>query len=454
MKHHFLVTLLLLSTVTTAQKLKEKLNEKIATTSDKVNGVPPPTTSSVPADAHQLDMVEIFTTTPKVWYVTLKHDAPSELYFGPTTNAVSNVIRGEDGKVKTFNSTMTVNMPEYPQYWFNEWRDEQVFFIQNVGFILKAENRMLKSKEDVDKLLTHEDFFSRIICLNKEDAKAMTLAKAQEIIRNYFTATQPHVDAILAKRTTEKEQLFQQYSIKDKKVKSLSIECKQDILRYDETVEYIIVATLMDGTVIKAGGDEKGYWTDYDITISGMEGTEDWVLRNHFKATPTDVVTVTVKSKYDATKTAKKSFKMVYENADWMMDGAFKFSSQNNMPPYKGIDSRIEIKQVKNANNGETLLEYRMYDMSGTTPHFAFKCKPEAPVELNVSGRRITTEAKGVGQTGGNGGNIKIIVDPSVTVPYALTTNVDGAEGQRGEAGNGNRGKDGTVTTVKQKVSF
>ena len=109
---------------------------------------------------------------------------------------------------------------------------------------------------------------------------------------------------------------------------------------------------------------------------------------------------------------------------------------------------------MKDANTGAILLEYRIYDLSSSKPHFAFKCKPETPVEMGVQGNRITSEAKGIGKAGGDGGLIKIIVDPSVTVTYNLITNVKGAKGQDGEAGQGPTGRDGSVQTVKQKVSF
>jgi hypothetical protein len=209
-----------------------------------------------------------------------------------------------------------------------------------------------------------------------------------------------------------------------------------------------------DGTVIKAGAGEPGFLDDYKIEITGMQGGDGTTLYNGFYATPTDKVTLKVTSKYHPTKTASKVFKMQYDIVGMMGPEEFKFSSQEGQSPYNGISSRVEIKQVKNSITGETLLEYRIYRYSGNQLDFAFRCKPDTYVDLNIGARNYGSERNGVGQDGYNGGNLKIIVDPSVTETYNFTYSVKGGNGQKGTAGNGRPGRDGTVETVKQKVTW
>lgn len=445
---------LVLAVSAQGQKLKDKLNEKVNAVGDKVNGAPEATNSTLPLSSNQYEMVEPFTKPPKLWYSELKDGFAATFFVSEASTGLGSFGRNAEGKVTSIKSYMTPNFPEFPTSYTGSGKDMQTFFIQDYCFVLKMYGELIAKPEDVDRLIGHEGIFDRIISLNKDAAKNITFTGAKDLIRNYLTESKKGVDAINAQKAQAAEALRKQYSIKDKKVKSIAIETTQEFVRYKESAGYKIVATLEDGTVIKAGSGEPGFMDDYNVVVTGIEGGDGTTVYNQFKPTPTDKITLTVTSKYHPGKTATKIFKMKYEVADTFGDAAFKFSSQRAEPPYNGIDTRIEIKQVKNSLSGETLLEYRIYDMASSKAHFAFKCSPETPVEMGVNGRRITSEAKGWGQTGADGGKIKVVVDPSVTVSYNLITNVSGARGQEGTSGDGQPGRDGSVETVKQKVSF
>jgi len=449
MKKLITFTFLIFALASQAQKLKDKL-EKASGSKESTT-----TSSAIPLTANQYEMVEPFSTATKVWFTGLKNgisDGP--VYFEPT-NFLREFERDEKNVVKSFNSdaTMSPDFPEFPKSFLSYRKDRQIFFIQGYCFILNVYEGVFKTPEDIDKI-QNEAVFERILCLGKEEAKSITFDKSKEIIKTYLTEVQKGVDAINAKKDEAAAELRAKYSIKDKKVKSIVLETESEFIRYKESVNYAIVATLEDGTVIKAGNGGTGFMDDYTIEVTGMVGSDGKSLYNGFYATPTDKITLKVTSKYHPEKTATKIFKMKYEIVEFTGPGLFKFENRSAEPPYNGINTRIEIKQVKNSNTSETMLEYRIYDMGATKPHYAFRCTPDTPVEVGAQGRRITSEAKGWGQTGGDGGTIKVIVDPSVTVSYNLITNVKGARGQAGEAGEGKAGSDGSVETVKQKINW
>lgn len=454
MRNLITFTLVLFALTANGQKLKEKFNEKVNAVGDKVNGAPEAVSSETPLTANQYDMIEAFAKTSKLWSAEFQNGTTTNLYVTETASALGTLGRNDAGKVYQLKGYQTINFTEFPTSYVGSGKDQQTFFIQNYCFELKLNGETVQKAEDVDRIIGYEGVFYRIYCLNKDAAKTLTFQAAKDLIKNYLTESKKGVDAVNAQKAAAAEALRKQYSIKDKKVKSIAIETTQEFVRYKESAAYTIVATLEDGTVIKAGNGEPGFMDDYNISVSGIEGGDGVSVYNQFKPTPTDKITLTVTSKYHPGKTATKIFKMKYEVADMFGDAAFKFSSQKAEPPYNGIDTRVEIKQVKNTLTGEVLLEYRIYDMASTKAHFAFKCSPETPVEMAVNGRRITSEAKGWGQTGADGGKIKVVVDPSVTVNYNLITNVSGARGQEGQSGDGQPGRDGSVETVKQKVSF
>lgn len=447
-----LITLLFILVAVGAQgqKLKDKLNSAM----DKASGAPEAINSSTPLSANQYEMIIPFTTPPKLWYSEFKDGVVATLFISETSTGLRTMEKNDAGQVTLINSYSTPNFSEFPTSYVGSGRDKQIFFIQNYCFVLKMNGELISKAEDVDRIIGYEGMFERVISLNKEAAKTITFASAKELIKSYLTEAKAGVDAVNAQKAQAAEALRKQYSIKDKKLKSIAIESTQDFIRYKEYGGYTIVATMEDGSIIKAGNNQPGFLDDYNITVSGIDGGDGQSVYNQFKPTPTDKVTLTVTSKYHPGKTATKIFKMKYEVAEGFGDAAFKFSSQKAEPPYTGIDTRIEIKQVKNSLTGEVLLEYRIYDIASTKAHFAFKCSPETPVEMGVNGRRITSEAKGIGQNGADGGKIKVVVDPSVTVSYNLITNVSGARGQEGQSGDGQPGRDGSVETVKQKVSF
>ncbi|MES2799785.1 MAG: hypothetical protein V4638_07195 [Bacteroidota bacterium] len=451
MKKIFTLTFLVLTLTVHSQKLKDKLNAAV----DKASGAPAAVSSTTGLTSNQYEMIEPFTKSPKLWYSELKNGVVESTFISETSTGLGDFTRDEAGKVVSVKGYMTPDFVEFPKSYIGSRRDMQVFFIQDYCFLLALDGTVIAKPEDVDKLINWDGIFDRIISLNKESAKSITFEKAKELIKNYLTEVQKGVDAINTKKAEEAEALRKIYSIKDKKVKSVTIESSQEYLRYLEYGAYTVVATLEDGTVIKAGPGEKGYLDDYNVVVTGIEGGEPGMVYNKYKPTPTDKVTLTVTSKYHPGKTATKVYKMKYEIADMSGgEGEFTFENRVSGPPYNGIDTRVEIKQVKNSISGEILLEYRIFDMGGTKPHFVFRCTPDTPVEMGAHGRRITSEAKGIGQTGGDGGKIKVIVDPSITVSYNYTSNVKGARGQDGEAGEGSPGRDGSVEIVKQKVSF
>jgi len=458
MKKILILTFSLLVLSAQGQKLKDKINEKANALADKASGNTGPVSAgaTAPLTANQYEMIEPFSKAAKLWITNMTNGvAESPVFFEPT-NFMKEFERNDKGIVTSFNSggTMSPDFGEFPKSFLDYHRDKQIFFIQGYCFILNVYKSPIKTAEDVEKTITNDKVFERILCLGKEDAKTLTLVKAKDLIKNYLTEVQKGIDAINASKANAEAELRAKFSIKDKKLKSLAIESSNETISYKESVNYTIIATLEDGSIIKAGEGGQGFKDDYLIEVTGMIGGDATSLYNGFYATPTDKITLKVTSKYHLGKTASKVFKMKYEIVEFTGPGLFKFSSQAGQSPYNGISSRVEIKQVKNSNTGETMMEYRLFNMSGTKPEFAFKCKPETNVDFNIGARNHVSEVDGVGKNGYDGGDLKIIIDPSVTEAYNFTYSVKGARGQRGKAGDGKPGRDGKVETVKQKVTW
>jgi hypothetical protein len=410
---------------------------------------------------NQYKMIEPFTIASKLWEVSIKNNVVTEIFTIETANRISEFGRDENGLVKSIRTKTLLNPDnnKFPLSYTDE-RYEQVIFVKNFAFIINIDNgtshiQTIQSAEDVDKFIHGAHSFNSILALNKSDLKGITVEKIKEILKQYFIDTAPIVNNTDKLEEAGEADIRARNSIKDKKVVSISIDCNAEYIQYKKNVPYAIVAKLADGSTLRTE-TTSAYLDDYIIEIIGMEGSkEPNSLFNLFYYTPTDNITLKVTSKYNSKITTSKVFKVKYEiEGDVFNQGKFKVFNQAQESPYIGFDTRVEIKQVKDANTGETLLAYKIFDLNGEKVLSGFKCKPSQPVEVIINGRGLNSEAKGVGQNGFNGGNLKIIIDPSVTESHVLTYDTSGSKGQKGTAGNGKQGVDGTVEIVKQKVTW
>jgi hypothetical protein len=457
MKATILLSLLLLlvTQATFAQKLKDKINQ-LTTGGPEVH-------STKLGSENQYEMIEPFITAPKVWEATIKNNVVTEIYQTDMVNRLKSFDKNANGQVSrvTTSNYLTPDHNEFPRS-FTDGKYEQLIIVKNYAFVINIDNgtnsiKTIKSAADVDQIIFGEQSFNLILALNKSDLTGITIEKIKEIIKTYFNESAKGMDVIKAKEAALEEEKNKLYSIKDKKVKSIKIVTDAEFIRYKENVPFSIVATLEDGKTMTTSSDSK-YMADYNIEISGMENNPNpSSLINMFYYTPTDKITLKVTSKYNTAINATKVFKMKYEiAANYTGEpGKFSFSSQAGQSPYHGLSTRVEIKQVKDANTGATLIAVKIFDLTATKPHFAFKCAPSELIDLNIGGKRnMSAESSGIGKPGYNGGDLKIIIDPNVTEAYNLTYSTKGGAGSEGKAGDGAPGKDGKVETVKQKVTW
>lgn len=436
-----------------AQKWKDKLNALSNGGSD-ANAV----VSTAIGNESQFDMIEPFIKSEKIWVISLKNGKLESIVQGNTSDHIKAIEKNSQGKVNKISvyDYASADHPEYPLS-FTDNKYIQVICVKNVLVALNIDNgtyniTTIKSAADVDRHVQSDNSFKRIYSLTRNDGKDLTIESIREMLKNYFNEASKGLDIVKQKAADAETERRKKLSIKDKKVKSIEITTSRESMRYKETISYSVTANLADGTKIIAGPGNEGYLDDYKIEVTGMENNDSNELINIFKYTPNDKVSIKITSKYHPNITAIKTLKMEYEIVEFNGEGQFKFSNQAGQSPYNGINSRIELKQVKDSNSGETLLACKIFDLSGNKPHFAFKCKPNTQIELNAAGRNYVQETDGIGKNGYSGGNVKLIIDPSVAESYNINIINNGARGQKGKVRDGLPGQDGKTETIKQKL--
>jgi hypothetical protein len=199
-----------------------------------------------------------------------------------------------------------------------------------------------------------------------------------------------------------------------------------------------VKATLKDGTTISTDGE--GYRDDYHITYSAenyqSRGYEGMVLETGF--VDSDVITVTVTSKYDDNLSISKDVTLKYnEDIPYYQNGTTStFGDGGDADNY-----RFEVKQVKHAKTGEDLLKIKITNVSKGAVLGEFKMGIDQTLSFSCKGGNGSEHHDhwGVGN-GGNGGNITVIKDPNVKY---FNFNYSNQGGDGGPAFNAVPGRDG-----------
>lgn len=470
-KTTLIATLLLGITSLSAQKFKDKANGALNKVSN--NEQPAPSSSNTTSGSEsQFVMIENFVSAKSLYTIKIKEKESAEVKPSDKTPAefLGEIQRNANGKVEKFKS-FSANHPVYPTCYVY---DAQTYiFINNVCFTFSY--CKIRSAEDVDKCLIPGQMarWGTVYGTTKDALKGMTYETAKEMLKNYFIEAGKGLESakadekIAAVKADEEKRA--KYSIKGKDVQSISLQwsAEKTHLHYKEHIGFKILATLKDGSKLTAG-DGNGFFDDYLIEVSGCDPAQASIgyVINNFVETPLDKIVITVTSKYHTGVKAEKSFIMKYEVPS---GEKFKFHNNNPRAGDAGVATRVEIKQVKDLNTGATLIAYRIYSMDDyTKPLFAFKCSPETPVEISTAGNNgasgyqngVLEKSPENGGRGGDGGNLKILIDPSVVVTYNVNYVTSGGKG--GAAGRtafgsgvaGIDGREGKMETIKQKLNW
>ena len=121
----------------------------------------------------------------------------------------------------------------------------------------------------------------------------------------------------------------------------------------------------------------------------------------------------------------------------------------------KAPDARVEIKQVKHAVTGESLIAYKVFFGSSSEPNFWFKTKADQYVKVHADAANSTSSSN-VSSTdrGYSAGDIKVIMDPSVPASINFVTSAKGGTTKGHNGVSTMPGLDGKIETVTAKVSW
>jgi hypothetical protein len=208
-------------------------------------------------------------------------------------------------------------------------------------------------------------------------------------------------------------------------------------------------ATLSNGETIST--KDGGFWSDYTITYKNGDVKSKEVQDTKF--IEGDKILILVQSKFDPNVKATGTVIMDYSETLTM-----NFNSNNWGK--SGSDLKIEMKQRKHATTGKDVVMIKVTDLTGyAKPKYMII---DANQSLSVwtkgyNGYKTvgTGNETGPGQNAGNGGNITVYKDPSVT-SFNIDYNTNGGTGGAGTYGynRGRDGRDGVYKEVIRTVNF
>jgi len=244
-----------------------------------------------------------------------------------------------------------------------------------------------------------------------------------------------------AERQAKAAARLKKYGLADKDVKSIEvITAVPAKFGYYIPFSYKVVATLKNGTKISTGNGE-GFLEDYIITAPKRDF--NGAIESGFLDSDEIVITAKLKKDPSISHTAKISIPY---------NSSLKFELYGKGWYHKrgdnGYDVTLKIKQENHSVTGKPVLRVRLESNAAYAPLREFTISPDQAIIVDCHGGDGGNEEGHF--NGGNGGNIRVIKDPSVENFY-VDYNVNG--GAKGGY-NASAGRDGRYTVVEQPVNF
>jgi hypothetical protein len=310
-----------------------------------------------------------------------------------------------------------------------------IVFGKNWAYIFTGDrnDRSVKGKQFIKKRGRYAD--AEMIKKYLTDAKKNQEAELAVIAKNKAAAANKAAGEKKAK-----------WSIEGKKVTKIEVT---DIkaphsFGYYRSFSFQIKATLSNGKTIST--KDGGFWSDYTITYANADVKNRTI--QHTRFVKDDKVIVTVKSKYDS---------KIVATADVVMDYSetLTMSNSSNNWGKSAFSYRYEVKQRKHAVSGKDVIMIKQIDLSGYLKPIYMIIDADKSLNVYANGHNgyKTTgngNSTGPGANAGNGGNITVIKDPSVT-SFNINYTMNGGTGGAGTYGY-NRGRDGRDGKYKEEV--
>lgn len=382
--------------------------------------------------------------------------------FLPMDKVLSDVVAEDKKAGFTYNGMSFMPHSDHsPLYFTNKGQNDQLVFINGTMYHVSG----LKEDGTFYKLTT-------ILTIDKSNPKSCAKWEAdhaKNAVKAYFEAAKPMHDAAMKNAEADKNKAAAEkrakYTITDKNVTGIKIVLT-DKMKQGEVYGITVIATLKDGSTIST--KEGGFMDEYEVSVSGLPATfkdpssitgtrstagESTISIPDVMPVSGDQITVTVKAKHNPALTAKATAVMDYSGN---IDLNYNAEMRSDRISIEGGDLRLEIKQVKHKVTGENLLEYKVFNGKGDLLKH-FRINSDATVNASVNGQKgwKAISSSKPPMNGTRGGNVKIIIDPSVA-NYNLNVSNRGGRGGDGGYGYpaGRDGADGKVETVNQKVSW
>ncbi len=361
------------------------------------------------------------------------------------------------------NGSFKPNEVAFPMYYFASGGGltPYIYFID--GFAICTKDAF-SAPEQLDKVGCNS---WEIYCNDKSKLKSLDSDKVKAMLKAHVGAAKQGVDAVRAEEKAAAEKLEAEkrakYTTQGKAVTKIRVEVATKTLQQGKSYTYTVIATLKDGSEISTANG--GYIDEFIVSATGLpatytnfSGTMNTLVGSSItvpdeEAISGDKVVLTVKSKFHPTLSVTQSFDMVYnENITLDYNGDIDPYGR----PRNGGDFRIEIKAVTHAVTGEKLLEYRIFSKTTGDKLKHFRISQTSSVNFQANGKNGKAANVGPATNGTNGGNITVVIDPSVK---SYTLNITNSAG-RGGAGDskhpvsGSPGTAGTTEKLNQKVNW
>jgi hypothetical protein len=261
---------------------------------------------------------------------------------------------------------------------------------------------------------------------------------------------QAELDAFAKNQKANSDKAFAEkkakWSIEGKKVTKIEVT---DIkaaysFGYYRPFSFQVKATLANGKTISTG--DGGFWSDYTITYKNGDIKSKTIQDTKFITG--DKIVVEVKSKFDGSIKATGDVVMDYSET-------LTLNNSSNNWGESALNYRLEVKQSAHAVTGKQIIMIKVIDLSGYSKPKYMIIDADQSLNIYTNGHNGyktvgTGNATGPGSNAGNGGNITVVKDPSVT-SFNINYTMDGGIGGAGTYGY-NRGRDGKDGTYKEEV--
>jgi len=241
------------------------------------------------------------------------------------------------------------------------------------------------------------------------------------------------------------------WSIEGKKVTKIEVTdiSSPNSFGYYRSFFFQVKATLADGKTISTS--DGGFWSDYTLTYSNGDVKSKTIQDTKFITG--DKIVVEVKSKFDGNIKATGEVVMDYSES-------LTLNNSSNNWGESALNYRLEVKQRSHAVTGKPLIMIKSIDLSGYAKPKYMIIDADQTLNIYTNGHNGyktvgVGNATGNGANAGNGGNITVIKDPSVT-SFNINYSMDGGTGGAGTSGynRGRVGRDGTFKEEVRAVSF